>query len=70
MLRISLKDNRTNVSILQELCTKRELFYVIYQKNNDILRQCNAISKVSFIKDTITGKIQGRRSRGRPKNSL
>ena len=69
MLRISWKDKRTNVSILQELNTKRELIYVIVKRKMTYFGHAMRHPKCSLMKDTLTGKTQGRRGRGIPRTS-
>ena len=69
MLRISWKDKRTNASILQELNTQRELVYVIIKRKMTYFGHAMRHQKCSLMKDTITGKTQGRRGRGRPRTS-
>ena len=69
MLRISWKDKKTNISILQELNTKRELVYTIVKRKMTYFGHAMRHPKCLLMKDVITGKTNGKRGRGRPRTS-
>ena len=69
MLRISWKDKKTNISILQELNTKRELVFTIVKRKMTYFGHAMRHPKCLLMKDVITGKTNGKRGRGRPRTT-
>ena len=62
------KDRRTNVSILEQLNTKRELYGIVMKRKLTYFGHFSR-SKSTITKDILQGKIEGKRNRGRPRSS-
>lgn len=69
MMRISWKEKRTNEDILKELNIKRELLQSITKKKLIFLGHVCRNKKCTLMKDVIQGKMEGKRGRGRPRES-
>ena len=68
LLNVTFKDRRTNLSILDQLKTKRELYGIVVKRKMTYFGHMSR-SKSTITKDIIQGKIEGRRNRGRPRSS-
>ena len=66
MYRITWKDKKTNISILQELKTKRELIFTIIKRKMTYFGHAMRYPKCLLMKDVITGKTNGKRGMGKP----
>ena len=69
LLRTSWKERRTDLSILQELNTERELVKLILRKKMTFFGHICRSKKCSLMKEAIQGKVEGKRKRGRPRIS-
>ena len=68
LLNVTFKDRRTNLSILDQLKTKRELYGIVVKRKMTYFGHMSR-SKSTITKDIIQGKIEGKRNRGRPRSS-
>ena len=69
LLRISWKDKRTNISILEEIGTERELVSLIVKRKMTYFGHAMRHQNCTLMRDVLLGKTQGKRGRGRPKMS-
>ena len=67
LLNITYKDRRTNVSILEQLNTKRELNGLVMKSKLTYFDHMSS-SKSTTTKDILQGKIEGKRNRGRTRS--
>ena len=68
LLNITFKDRRTNVSVLEQLDTNRQLYGIVVKRKLNYFGHMSR-SKSTITKDIIQGKIEGRRNRGRPRSA-
>ena len=65
MLKVSWKDKRTNESVLEEVGIKRSLILTIRKRQMQFLGHLNRHKGIEHL--ALTGKIEGKRSRGQPR---
>ena len=68
LLNITFKDRRTNLSVLEQLNTNRQLYGIVVKRKLSYFGHMNR-SKSTITKDIIQGKIEGKRNRGRPRSA-
>ena len=68
LLSITCKDRRTNLSVLEQLNTNRQLYGIVVKRKLSYFGHMNR-SKSTITKDIIQGKIEGKRNRGRPRSA-
>ena len=63
------KDRRTNVSILEELNTERQLYGIIVKRKLSYFGHMSRKKNLNLTKTIVQGKPEGRRGKGRPRIS-
>ena len=69
LLNVTHKDRRTNVSILEELNTERQLYGIIVKRKLSYFGHMSRKKNLNLTKTIVQGKPEGRRGKGRPRIS-
>ena len=67
LLNVTYKDRRTNVSILEELDTERELFGQVVKRKLTYFGHLSRKKNLNLTKCIVQGKPEGKRGQGRPR---
>ena len=66
LLRIQLKEKRTNNSVIEELAVKAELLSKINRRKLNYLGHANRNTRTNLMATVLQGKVEARRNKGRP----
>ena len=67
LLNVTYKDRKTNVSVLQDLNTERQLFCQVVKRKLTYFGHVSRKSNLNLTKCLIQGKPEGKRGQGRPR---
>ena len=67
LLNVTYKDRKTNVSVLQDLKTSRELFGQVVKRKMTYFGHLSRKKNLNLTKCIVQGKPEGKRGQGRPR---
>ena len=67
LLNVTYKDRKTNVSVLKDLNTERELFGLVVKRKLSHFGHVSRKKNLNLTKCIVQGKPEGRRGQGRPR---
>ena len=69
LLNVNYKDSRTNVSILEELNTNRQLYGTVVKRKMSYFGHMYRKKNLNLTKTIVQGKPEGKRGKGRPRTA-
>ena len=69
LLNVTYKDRRTNVSILEDLNTNRQLYGIVVKRKMSYFGHMSRKKNLNLTKTIVQGKPEGKRGKGRPQTA-
>ena len=69
LLNVTYKDRRTNVSILKDLNTNRQLYGIVVKRKMSYFGHMSRKKNLNLTKTIVQGKPEGKRGKGRPRTA-
>ena len=69
LLNVTYKDRRTNVSILEDLNTNRQLYGIVVKRKMSYFGHMSRKKNLNLTKTIVQGKPEGKRGKGRPRTA-